>query len=166
MNDGRKCQRKYFISAQFLPPIVSSRTLHTYILFTIQREAFRTRAASLRTYGKRAWGKSLIDSSRPQLNQAEYFATKNFNWLTTTYTIISQVRLQIIKEIHQTNAHLAGLPKPRLQAVLNDERTKRPRDSACAKPCSLSNEWAQMSSSGFEGCGNCKIARLELVSIK
>lgn len=41
---------------------------------------------------------------------------------------IGEVQRKTTEEIHQTNAHLAGSSKSRLQAALDDERAKRHRD--------------------------------------
>ncbi|KAG1848149.1 hypothetical protein C8R48DRAFT_730341 [Suillus tomentosus] len=69
-------------------------------------------------------------------------------------------------EIHQTDAQLVG------SVSLNCKQSREGQNQTSSKPhvnaklCSLSNERARLSSSGFEECGMCKHARLELVSIE
>ena len=67
----------------------------------------------------------------------------------------------------QTDAPLAGSGSAKLQAAQQRTNPNVPEIPANAwGPCSLSNERALVSSSGIEGCGMSKHARLELVSIK
>ncbi|TBU27879.1 hypothetical protein BD311DRAFT_759490, partial [Dichomitus squalens] len=65
--------------------------------------------------------------------------------------------------IHQTYAQLAGPPRYSSEEICQ-QCTKRPRDRT-RRPCSRLYERALVSSTGFEGCGMCKHARLELVPI-
>ncbi|EPQ55268.1 hypothetical protein GLOTRDRAFT_111186 [Gloeophyllum trabeum ATCC 11539] len=67
--------------------------------------------------------------------------------------------------IHQTSAQLAG-SRHRSSKKFPEQRAKTSSSPPQGRACSQSNERAPKSSSGFEGCGMCKHARLELVPIK
>jgi len=65
------------------------------------------------------------------------------------------------KVIHQTNAKLAGKSFEQLFGKAHPIDEPNVLETLQqAEPCSLFNEIARMSSSGFEECGICKNARL------
>ena len=82
---------------------------------------------------------------------------------------INYIRKHKIKEIHQTDTDLAG-KSPTQTRRKDAEETSQTSSSSLSrradKQCSQYDEAVRMSSTGFEGCGMCKHARLELAPIK